>query len=84
MFPFNLERVLRHILKLPAELTVPKFSEVVYCPQDQVLQPLITSVTPVTIDALTSLHNLIKQELKEPRTDRTQRHVQKLASAAKI
>ena len=84
LFPFNPERVLRHTPKPPAELTVPKVSEVVSCPQDQVLQPPITPITPVTIDALTSLHNMIKQELYEPRTDRTQRHVHKLTSAAKI
>lgn len=44
----------------------------------------VTPVTPVTIEALTSLHNLIKQELDKPNTDRIQRHVQKLASAAKV
>ena len=30
------------------------------------------------------MHNLIKQELDEPNTDRIQRHVQKLVSAAKV
>ncbi|KAL8993512.1 MAG: hypothetical protein Q9188_007313 [Gyalolechia gomerana] len=84
LFPFNPERVLRHIPKPPAELTVPKATEVVSCPQDQVLQTPITPVTPVTIEALTSLHNLIKQELNEPSKDRIQKHIQKLASAAKI
>ena len=44
----------------------------------------ITPVTPVTTEALTSLHNMIKQELNEPSKRRIQRHVQKLASAAKI
>jgi hypothetical protein len=44
----------------------------------------MTPVTPVTTEALTSLHNLIKQELNEPSKHRIQRHVQKLASAAKI
>ena len=47
----------------------------------------VTPVTPVTTEALTSLHNLIKQEacaLNEPSKQRLQRHVQKLASAAQI
>jgi hypothetical protein len=47
----------------------------------------VTPVTPVTTEALTSLHNLIKQEacaLNEPSKQRIQRHVQKLASAAQI
>jgi DDE superfamily endonuclease len=84
LFPFNPERVLRHTPKPPAELTVPKANEVVSCPQDQVLQTPITSLTPVTTEALTSLHNLIKQELNEPSRHCIQRCVQKLTSAAKI
>ena len=44
----------------------------------------LTPVTPVTVEALTSLHDLIKKELNDPSKDRIQRHVQKLASAAKI
>ena len=84
LFPFNPERVLRHTPKPPAELTVPSANEVMSCPQDQVPQTPITPVTPVTIEALTSLHNLIEQELDEQSKDSIQRHVQKLASAAKI
>jgi hypothetical protein len=46
-------------------------------------------VTPVTAEALTSLHNLIKQDACAPLSDkasrrRLQMRVQKLASAAKI
>ena len=59
LFPLDPESVLRHTPKPPAELTVPKADEVVFCPQDQVLQTSITFVTSVTIEALTSLHNLI-------------------------
>ena len=44
----------------------------------------LTPVTPVTVEALTLLHDLIKKELDDPSKDRIQRHVQKLASAAKI
>jgi hypothetical protein len=85
LFPFSLERVLRGTPKPSAELTVPKADKVVgSCPQDEVLQ---TPVTPVTTEALTSLHNLIKQDafaLDEPSKQRLRRHVQKLASAARI
>ncbi len=84
LFPFNPERVLRHTPKPPMEFTVPNANEAVSCPQEQVLQTPITPVTPVTIGALTSLHNIIKQELNEPSKDRIQRHIQKLASAAQI
>ena len=45
-------------------------------------------ITPVTTEAVRSLHNLIKQEtcalIDEPSKQRLQRHVQKLASAAQI
>lgn len=87
MFPFNPERVLRHTPKPLTELTVPKANEVVSCPQDRVPQTPTTPVTPVTTEALTSLHNLIQQEacaLNKPSKHCIQRHVQKLASAAKI
>jgi hypothetical protein len=54
------------------------------CPQDDVLQ---TPVTPVSAEALTSLHNIIKQEAQThngPSVQRLQRHVQKLANAAQV
>jgi hypothetical protein len=50
--------------------------------QDDVLQ---TPVTPVSAEALASLHNRIKQDahtLNEASIPRLQRHVQKLANAA--
>ena len=84
LFPFNPERVLRHTPKPAPELTVPKGNEVLSYLQDQVLPMPVTPVTPLTVEALTSLHNLIKQELDEPNTDRIQKHVQKLVSAAKV
>jgi hypothetical protein len=52
--------------------------------QDEVLK---TPVTPVSAEALVSLHNLIKQDadtLNETSTQRQQRRVQKLANAAQI
>ena len=88
LFPFNPERVLQVILKPLPEQTVP--NEVASCPQYEVLQKPVTPVTPVTpipTEALTSLHDLIKQEaytLNEPSRQRIQRRVQKLASAAQI
>lgn len=86
LFPFNPERVLRHTPKTPTELTITKANMVVgSCPQDEVLQTLKTPVTPLTTEALTSLHNLIKQEayaLNGLSKQRLQRHLQKLASAA--
>jgi len=84
LFPFNTERVLRDIPKPPAELKVLKEVKVGSCPQDEVLQ---TPATPVTTEALVSLHNLIKWDacaLDETSKQRLQRNVQKLASAAQI
>ena len=83
LFPFNPDRVLRDIQKPPAELTVPKADEVKVesCPQDEVLQ------TPVTAEALTSLHSLIEQDthaLDETSKQRLQRRLQKFANAAQI
>jgi hypothetical protein len=64
---------------------VPEVAEVVTSTlQDEEPQ---TPITLVTTEALASLHNLIKQDTSGPynqSTQRIQRHVQKLASAAKI
>jgi hypothetical protein len=85
LFPFNPERVFRHTPRPPDAATMPEAVEVVTSfPQDEELQ---TPVTPVTTEALASLHNLIKQDTLGPHdqsTQRIQRHVQKLASAAQI
>ena len=74
LVPFNPDRVLRDIQKPLAELTVPKADEVEVgsCPQDEVLQ------TPVTVEALTSLHGLIEQDahtLDETSKQRLQRRL---------
>ena len=86
LFPFNPYRVLKVTPKPPPQSTVPKAAEmkVGSCLQDEVLP---TPVTPVLAEALTSLHNLIKQDahtLNETSVQRLQRHVQKLANAAQI
>jgi hypothetical protein len=86
LFPFNPDRVLRHTPKPPAQLTAPEAAgiQIGICPQDDVLQ---TPVTPVSAEALTSLHNIIKQEAQThngPSVQRLQRHVQKLANAAQV
>jgi hypothetical protein len=85
LFPFNPERVFRHTPRPLDVTTVPEVAEVVTSTlQDEEPQ---TPITPVTTEALSSLHNLIKQDTSGPHdqsTQRMQRHVQKLASAAKI
>lgn len=55
--------------------------------QDQALQTTITPVTPVTVQALTSLHKLVKQDIcavkiNDAGKQRLQRRVGKLKSAA--
>jgi DDE superfamily endonuclease len=89
LFPFNPDRVLRATPKTPAQLTVLKADEMKLgsCLQNEVLQTPVTPVTPVSAEALTSLHNLIKQDahtLNETSIQHLQRHVQKLANAAQI
>jgi hypothetical protein len=51
-------------------------------PQDEALLTPVTPVTPMTTEGLSSLHNLIKQDTCA--SERLQRCVQKLASAAQI
>ena len=79
LYPFNPDRVLRSIPKPLAELTVPKAKEVKVwsCPVGEVLQ------TPVTAEALTSLHNLIEQEAHALDV-MSQQRLQKFAKAAQI
>ncbi|KAH8679700.1 hypothetical protein BGZ60DRAFT_512535 [Tricladium varicosporioides] len=54
------------------------------CPEDVAIQ---SPVTPVSAEALTSLHSIIKQDthtLTGTSTDRLQKHIQKLANAAQV
>lgn len=87
MFPFNPDRVLRDTPKPPAELTIPQEANLGASPQHEVLKTPVTPVTPVTTEALVSLHDMIKHNayaLDQTNAQRLQRHVQKLASAAKV
>ncbi|KAF1938390.1 hypothetical protein EJ02DRAFT_354635, partial [Clathrospora elynae] len=84
LFPFNPERVLRGMPKQLVELSCPT-TEVAESPSHE--EAPLTPVTPVTVDALTSLHNRIKQDgcaSDKASKQRLQRCVEKLASAAKI
>jgi hypothetical protein len=79
LYLFNPDRVLRGIPKPLAELTVPKTNEVKVrpCSVGEILQ------TPVTAEALTSLHNLIEQEAHALDV-MSQQRLQKFAKAAQI
>lgn len=85
LFPFNPRKVFQDIPKPPSEHAVPTANGVVgSCAQDEVLR---TPVTPVTTEALSPLYNLIKQdvnELDKISRQRLQRHIQRLANAARI
>jgi hypothetical protein len=87
LFLFNPARVLNHVLKPVAEVVVLRPDIASTNAPDEVLQTLVTPVTPVTAEALTSLHNIIKQDiyvLNKMSKAHLQRHVQKLASAAQV
>jgi hypothetical protein len=87
LFPFNPDRVLRDTPKPPPEVSVLKEVIVRAQPQDQVLDMPVTPVTPVTTEAVISLHEMITQDahaLDQTSKQRLQRHVRKLASAAQI
>jgi hypothetical protein len=85
LFPYNLDRVLRGMPKPPAEVSCPNVEVAEPAPHDEAVP--LTPVTPVTADALASLHDRIKQESNlsdEASKQRLQRCVDKLVSAAKI
>jgi hypothetical protein len=82
LYPFNPNRVLKDIPKPPAEVVIPGTAITSTSTHDAMPQTPITPVTPVTAEALTSLHNMIKQDTHVPHE--TKRHIQKLANAAQI
>ncbi|KAF1970933.1 hypothetical protein BU23DRAFT_600650 [Bimuria novae-zelandiae CBS 107.79] len=89
LFPFNPDKVLVDIPKPLAGSTASEVNavEVGSCTQDQVPQTSVTPVTPITADAVASLHNLIKQDalaLDDTSRQRLQRHVQKLTNATQL
>jgi hypothetical protein len=82
LYPFNPERVLKDIPRPPVEVIIPEATLASTSAADIVLQTPITPATPVTAEALTSLHNVIKQDTHVP--DETRCRIQKLANAAQI
>ena len=87
LFPFNPERVLCDMLKPLTEHSNSDADVAATFCQNEVPPTPVTPVTPVTVEALTSLHHLIKQDAcaaasDEASSQRLQRRVQKLASAA--
>ena len=84
LFPFNPGKALSDIPKPAAELTAPQTHEVHSCTQDRVPQ---TPLTPVSVEAVASLHNLITEDanmLDETSKQRIRRHVQKLTNATQL
>jgi hypothetical protein len=87
LFPFNPQRVLRDMPKPPAEHN--DTGEDIAPTSYPATEALHTPVTPVTVESLTWLTDLIKQDTCAAASDeasrqRLQRRVQELASAAKI
>jgi hypothetical protein len=87
LFPFNPDRVLRHMPKPPANQNIPRAGEVEagFCPQDIVLQ---TPMTPVSAEGFMSLQNLIikqdAQTLDDTSKQKLERHVLKLTKAGQM
>jgi hypothetical protein len=86
LFPFNLERVLRDVPKPVAEVgSIDPGAEAMSA--DLLSEEPRTPITLVITEALTSLHDLIvidTHALDTTNKDRLQKHIQKLASAAKV
>jgi hypothetical protein len=88
LFPFNPERVLKDIPKLPADLVILRHDGAARpCLSAEVVHTPVTPVTPATTEGLTTLHDIIKddtQTLDKASRQRVQRRIEKLASAARI
>jgi hypothetical protein len=82
LYPFNAERVLKDIPRPLVEVVIPEATIASTSTADIVLQTPITPVMPLTAEALTSLHNVIKQDTNV--SDGTRGRIQKLANAAQI
>jgi hypothetical protein len=87
LLPFNPDRVLRDMPKPPAELTITTADEggIAINPEDEAVQ---TPVTPVSVEGLASLQDLIiKQDanaLDELSKQRLQRRLHKFSKAAQL
>ncbi|KAK7177538.1 transposase [Paraphaeosphaeria sporulosa] len=89
LFPFNPDRVLRAIQKPPPKLIIPDGprGQPASALHDEVLPTPLTPVTPKTTEALASLRTLIERDactLDQPTKQRLRKHVQKIATAAKV
>ncbi|KAF2628794.1 hypothetical protein BU25DRAFT_317781, partial [Macroventuria anomochaeta] len=82
LHPFNPDRVLKDVPRPPAEVFISGAAITSTSAPDVMLQTPITPVAPATAEALTSLHNMIKQDTNVP--DETKTCIQKLANAAQI
>lgn len=83
LYPFNPERVLQGIAKPPPELSISNTDQAGTSGEGL---PPITLVTPVTVEGLTLLHDLIERATQPSDTtgeQRLNRRVQKLVRAAK-
>lgn len=88
LFPFNPDKVLSDIPKPTIALTAP-FGNVanIGCSTEGQATTPQTPVTPMSAGAVTSLHNLIKEDahtLDESQKQPFQKRVQKLANAAQV
>ena len=86
LFPFDPDKVLYDIPRSSPALAEPGVHEVTVdsCIRDQIPQ---TPTTPVSAEAVASLHNLIREDvamLDEMNKQRLQKHLQKLINAAQL
>ena len=88
LFPFNPERVLRNFPKPAAVPTDTAGNQASACFGVPVHRtPLRSPVTPTSAEAVTALHDLIKEDaklLEDPDRQRLQKHLQKLTNATQL
>ena len=87
LFPFNPDRVLRDISKPPAEVTISEIDKAKVKPCSQDILPR-TPITPVSVEGLMSLQNLIitqdARALNKLSKQRLQKYLTKFAKAAQF
>jgi hypothetical protein len=91
LFPFNPDRVLRGIPKPPDEPITTAVDQVLPLAasnSQEIVQPPLTPVTPVTTEGLVSLQNIIvnrdAQDLDESSKRRLLRHLEKFSKATHL